>query len=89
MISAMPTNLREFKRFQRPGTQIVCLACNMPRVVFGLAGGDTANCPRCGYKGWDYSDELDGFTQRAIVEGQFAGTLVERRKNPDRRTRAA
>jgi len=89
MISGMATNLREFKRFQRPGTQIVCLACNTPRVVFGLASNDTADCPRCGYRGWDYSDELDGYTQRAIVEGAFSGPIVERRRDPGRRVRAA
>jgi hypothetical protein len=84
MISPMPTRLQQFKRFQQPGTQIMCLACHLPRIVFGLATNDTGDCPRCGYKGWDYSDELDGFTQRSIVDGQFSGAIVERRRDPGR-----
>jgi hypothetical protein len=89
MLSAMATNPRRFKRFQQPGAQIACLACRFPRVVFGFATGETGDCPRCGYRGWDYSDELDGSTQRSIVAGAFAGAIVERRKHPDRRVCAA
>jgi hypothetical protein len=72
----------EIKRFQQPGTQIICLACRAPRVVFGLSASDIGQCPRCSYRGWDYSDELDGFTQRAIMEGRFDGAIVDRRSRP-------
>ena len=89
MLSAMPANPRRVKRFKQAGKQIACLACRLPRVVFGFGASDTGDCPRCGYRGWDYSDELDGFTQRSIADGAFTGAIVERRQDPGRRVRAA
>jgi uncharacterized paraquat-inducible protein A len=66
----MPSSRR--KRIQRKATQIECLACGATRVVSGLGTHETGECPRCRYLGWTYSDELDGTTRRAIMNGEFA-----------------
>ena len=49
---------------ERDALQIECLACGTARVVPGTAAGETGECPRCRYRGWDYSDDLDGTTLR-------------------------
>jgi hypothetical protein len=71
----MPSSPR--KRIQREATQIACLACGATRVVTGLATHETGECPRCRYLGWTYSDELDGTTRRAIMNGEFAANAVD------------
>lgn len=57
---------------RRQATQIECLACGAKRLVSGLATHETGECLRCRYVGWTYSDELDGTTRRAIMNGEFA-----------------
>jgi hypothetical protein len=37
-------------------------------MVFGV---ETGECPRCHYLGWTYAEELDGSTQRLIMNGAF------------------
>lgn len=72
------------KRLERHPTEIKCLVCGTTRVVFGLAESETGRCPRCNYVGWDYADELDGFTQRMVRAGEYSGTVVDRRRAPRR-----
>ncbi len=72
------------KRLDRHPTEIKCLVCGTHRVVFGIAAAETGRCPRCNYVGWDYADELDGFTRRMVVSGTYNGSVVERRKGPRR-----
>jgi hypothetical protein len=70
------------KRLDRHPTEIRCLICKTNRVVFGTGTYETGRCPRCNYLGWEYSDELDGFTRRMVVSGTYHGSVVERRKGP-------
>jgi ribosomal protein S27AE len=70
------------KRFELRATQIECLVCGTARVVFGLAAHETGECGRCHYRGWTYSDELDGTTHRLLLGGAFGGAVVERRRDP-------
>jgi hypothetical protein len=51
--------------------QIECLACGAERVL--EPGTETGECPRCGYLGWTYSEELDPATRRMIMNGAFGG----------------
>jgi hypothetical protein len=74
------------RRVERHPTEIKCLACGANRVVFGINPGDTGRCPRCNYLGWDYSDELDGFTRRMVVSGDYHGSVVDRRTAPRKQT---
>jgi uncharacterized paraquat-inducible protein A len=83
------TSIAQAQLLQLRATGIKCLACDTARVVFGLAAHETGRCSRCGYRGWTYSDELDGSTHRLLLDGTFTGTVVERRKDPRRRTEAA
>jgi hypothetical protein len=48
--------------------QIECLCCGAERIMIGRDAGD---CPRCHYLGWTYSDELDGWTRRMIVNREL------------------
>ena len=64
------------KRNDREATQIECLACGATRIVTGLGSAEAGECPRCGYLGWTYSDELDSSTRRMIMNGAFAGHWV-------------
>jgi hypothetical protein len=64
------------ERDEREATQIECLACGATRAF----AHDTAECPRCGYLGWTYSDALDGSTRRMIMNGAFAGHAVAPRQ---------
>ena len=52
----------------RESRPIACLACGETRVAFGAKTGE---CPRCHYLGWTYAEELDGSTQRLIMNGAF------------------
>jgi uncharacterized paraquat-inducible protein A len=75
------------KRDERHATQIECLACGATRVVFGLSRAETGECERCHYVGWTYPDELDGTTQRMIMNGAFAGQQTGPRGGLRRDTR--
>jgi hypothetical protein len=68
------------KRNDGEGTRIECLACGAPRIADGLGLAETGECPRCGYLGWTYSDELDSTTRRMIMNGEFAGHGVAPRR---------
>jgi phage FluMu protein Com len=70
--SAQTMSSSRRKPIKEEPTQIECLACGDVRVVTGLATHETGECPRCRYLGWTYSDELDGTTRRAIMNGEFA-----------------
>jgi Zn finger protein HypA/HybF involved in hydrogenase expression len=48
--------------------QIECLCCGAERVMLRRDAGE---CPGCHYLGWTYSDDLDGTTQRLIVNRVF------------------
>jgi uncharacterized paraquat-inducible protein A len=61
------------KRTDREATPIECLACGARRIVPGLGTAEPGECPRCGYLGWTYSDELDSSTCRMIMKAAFAG----------------
>ena len=52
----------------RESRPIACLACGEIRIAFGAKTGE---CPRCHYLGWTYAEELDGSTQRLIMNGAF------------------
>jgi hypothetical protein len=60
------------KPTKHEATQIECLACGARRLVTGRSTHDTGECPSCRYLGWTYSDELDGATRHAIMNGAFA-----------------
>jgi uncharacterized paraquat-inducible protein A len=63
--------------------QIECLACGATRRVTGISHADTAECPRCHYLGWTYSDELDASTRRLIMNGCLAvGPAGRRHRHP-------
>jgi len=70
------------KRPERQVTQIECLACGEMRVVAALAKNGAGTCPRCGYGGWTYAEELDGTTRRLHApdppEGGGAETTEKR-----------
>jgi hypothetical protein len=63
--------------------QIACLACSTVRVVYGIKPRETGDCPQCGYVGWTYSDDLDGWTRRMIVNGRLA-VATPRHRSPRR-----
>ncbi len=70
--------------------QIECLACGAIRVAFGATLTATGECPRCGYLGWTYADDLDGTTQAMIMNGLLAKRQPERNlSNTWRRSGAA
>jgi len=69
-------------RLERHPTEIKCLICGTARIVFGIGPQDTGRCSRCQYVGWEYADELDGFTHRMVVTGRYGGTVVDRRRAP-------
>jgi len=52
--------------------QIECLLCGTARIVFGRRKEDMGVCLSCGYRGWTYSDELDGTTKRLILANRAA-----------------
>jgi len=70
------------RRLERHPTEICCLICRDNRVVFGTGTHETGRCPRCNYIGWEYAEELDGFTRRMVVSGTYQGSVVERRRGP-------
>ena len=72
-------------------SSVECLACGERRSLDADAHTNlaTGECPRCRFRGWDYSDELDGFTQRMVFNGAFNGPVVERRSAPRDTRRAA
>ena len=72
------------KRDDRHATQIACLACGATRVVYGVGRTETGECQRCRYTGWDYSDELDGWTRRMIADGSLTGSGHVSRRGPRR-----
>jgi hypothetical protein len=53
----------------REPRRIACLACGETRILLGV---ETGECPRCHYLGWVEAEELDGSTQRLIMNGAFA-----------------
>jgi hypothetical protein len=55
-----------------PSRQIECLACGAVRVVLGTSSEETGECPRCGYLGWAYAEDLDWATEKAIMNGAHA-----------------
>lgn len=43
--------------------QVECLACGQPRAAHPHRAGE---CPRCGYLGWAYADDLSETERRAL-----------------------
>jgi hypothetical protein len=77
-------NIADFNHKTGIPTQIECLACGAVRVVYGIAHGDTGECPRCCYLGWTYSEDLDGSTRRMIMNGRLAVPPPRRKHHPRR-----
>jgi hypothetical protein len=51
-----------------PRVVVECLKCGLPRTVRGdvMHAMGAGHCPRCGYVGWAFSDDLDEDERRAL-----------------------
>ena len=62
-------NERQGSRVEERPMSIECLVCHAVRVVAAPANGGAGNCPRCGYAGWTYAEDLDSTALRTVTDG--------------------
>jgi uncharacterized paraquat-inducible protein A len=68
--------------------EIECLTCGAVRVVLGTSSEETGECPRCGYLGWAFAEDLDWVTERAIMNGAHARPAFTRTRGAHRPSHA-